>query len=294
MDWDGAETGFTTITPNGMEIRYEPKGHKYWVNKVEVDASATHILRVLDKPALTWWGMNVGIAAGLEMYERAGITPQMLLAGKPEDMDMLTWAKEISKTTVTEMGLTTNHIRDQASTRGQTVHTAFSYWATTGLWPIPGEYPEHESGYVVALIAFLRAVPTLEPRGIELAVGSEKHSFAGRYDLRGVLSAESKVVTRVYPKVEPKFLKVPTGTFLFDLKTSVDIFAEHSLQLAGYELASVESGYEPTTGQLIVQLGADGRYQCRRARSSAEDFIAVKRCWKALRDATEGLKIQYR
>lgn len=292
-DWDGEETGFTTATPNGWEITYEPKPkRRYLVDKIPVQASITEILRCLDKPALTWWGQCVGIAAGLELYLR-GFPPEMLLHGKPDEMAMVDWARLIAKGPVTDLELSTNHVRDAASTRGQTVHSAFSYWATTSRMPNPHEYPEHEQGYVLALIAFLRDVPTLSPQGIELAVASKKHSYAGRYDLRGKTSQEHRVVTKVYDKSPAKTVTIPPGLFLWDLKTSVDIFPEHALQLAGYEQASVESGYPETDGQLVVQLGGDGRYQCRRSRASGEDFLAVKACWEALGRANQGLKIPY-
>ena len=297
-DWNGEELGFTATTPNGMVVQYEPRPKRLyrigWEQaELEVVPSVTEILRCLDKPALTWWGQCVGLAGGLELYLR-GVTPEMLLNGKPEDQPMVEWAKPIARGVLTEYRLTTSHIRDTASSRGQTVHSAFSYWATTGMLPIPAEYPEHEQAYVIALIKFLQAVPTLEPLEIELAVGSVEHGFAGRFDLRGKTTEAHKVVTKVYPKVDEKTTRIPAGVFLFDLKTSTDIYPEHSLQLGGYELASIESGYEPTDGQVVVQLGDDGRYQCRRAHSTGEDFLAVKACWHALKRADKDMKIPYR
>jgi len=294
MDWDGADTGYEVTTPNGYVIGYEPEPRRrYLIDSEEVDGSITEILRCLDKPALTWWGMNVGIAASLELYRR-GLHPEMLLAGKPDEMEMLEWAKLISKGPVTEYKLTTNHVRNVASTRGQTVHRAFEFWATTGgSMPNPMDYPEAEQGYVIALIAFLKDVGSLTPEGVELAVGSKVHSFAGRFDLRGATAKEHRVVTKVYPKAKPKTITIPSGIYLWDLKTAVDVFPEHCLQLAGYELASIESGYPETDGQLVIQLGADGRYQCRRSRSETFDFLAVKGCWEALQRAEDGMKIAY-
>lgn len=273
-------------------IEYEPQPKRlYRIDGVEVP-SVTEILRVLDKPALTWWGQNVGVSAMLQLHQR-GVNAAMLLNGKPPDMDMLEWSKLISKQVLTkpEYQLTVNHIRNQASSRGLTVHTAFSYWAASGLYPAPMEFPEHEQGYVIALIKFLRDMSSLKPEGIELAVGSAEHGFAGRFDMRGVTSEPHEVVTKVYPKWPDKLVTIDPGLYLFDLKTSVDVFPEHALQLAAYELASVESGYSDTDGQLVIQLGADGRYQCREAHSSGEDFLAVKACFHALSRATEELKV---
>ena len=82
--------------------------------------------------------------------------------------------------------------------------------------PEPMEYPEHEQGYVIALITFLGDVPTLDPLQIELAVGSKEHSFAGRFDLRGALMEEQRVVTKVYPQAQPKTTRIPQGIYLWE------------------------------------------------------------------------------
>lgn len=290
-DWDGEEEGYTTETPNGWEITYTPKPRAYLIDGVKADASITEILRCLDKPALTAWGQRVGIAATLQLH-LMGITAPVLLQGKPDDMDFVEWARKIGDDYVKPHKLSWSNVRDEASTRGITVHSAFSYWASTGSMPNPAEYPPHEQGYVFALIAFLTDVKTLTPSGVELAVGSKQFSFAGRYDLRGETSEAHRVVTKTYPKWPSKTVVIPPGNFLWDLKTSVDVFPEHSLQLGAYEMASVESGYEPTDARLIVQLGADGRYQCRRAHADGTDFLAVKLCWETLKKATEDLKIR--
>jgi hypothetical protein len=129
-------------------------------------------------------GQNVGIAAVLEMYLQRGIGPRELLHGKPEEMEVFDWARLISKGPVVAMGLSKNQVRDKASTRGTTVHTAFERWATGNGYPDPLDFPEHEQGYVIALVTFLHDVPTLEPLGIEMpsARRSTRRSLASAAD----------------------------------------------------------------------------------------------------------------
>jgi hypothetical protein len=292
-DWDG-EHVHEQQTPNGWVIAYRSEPRRYYeIDRIEADCSVSEPLKVLDKPALPWWGQNVGVKAVLDLH-RLGVTTEMLLQGKPHEMEMIEWAKLISKGVLTEHKLTVNHIRDEAGTRGQTVHDALSFWATTGHMPKPEEFPTWEQGYVISLCAFLRDVPSLTPVGTELMVGSKTHSFAGRYDLRAVTEADHRVVTKTYPKAGAKTVTVPRGEFLIDAKTASDVFAEHDLQLAAYEGASIESGYSPTDGRIVLQLGADGRYQARRARATLDDWLAVKHTWQILRRVEDNLKIAYR
>lgn len=292
-DYDG-EHVHEQKTPNGWTISYRSEPTRYYeIDRVKADCSVSEPLKVLDKPALPWWGQNVGVKAVLDLH-RLGWTTEMLLQGKPPEMEMIEWAKLLSKGVLTENKLTVNHIRDEAGTRGQTVHDALSFWATTGHVPRPEEFPTWEQGYVIALIAFLHDVPTLTPIGTELMVGSKTHSFAGRYDLRATTDRAHKVVTKVYPKSPAKFTTVPDGEFLLDCKTASDVFPEHDLQLSAYEGASIESGYRPTDARIVLQLGADGRYQARRARSTLNDWLAAKLMWEIMRRVEDDLKIAYR
>jgi hypothetical protein len=293
-DWDGEEVVAEQTTPNGWVITYEPKPkRRYLIDGVETDGSVTGIERILAKDALPWWGQNVGIAGLLQMRQM-GLDIDALIEQKPAEMEWVEYAKLISSGPLTKHQLTTNHVRDAAGTRGYSVHDALQRYATTGSIPDPKEYPPHEQGYVIALVAFLFDVPSLEPENVELMVGSKEHNYAGRYDLRGSTGNPHRVVTKVYPKQGAKTTTIPRGSIMWDLKTSVDIFPEHSFQLGAYELASIECGYEPTDYQVVIQCGADGRYQARRSWASGEDFLMVKACWETYRRVEEALKIPYR
>jgi len=293
-DWNGEEVKGEQTAPNGWTITYEPKPkRRYLVNGRPVAASITEILKVLDKPALSWWGQCIGIS-GLMQLRSMGYDIDGLIAGKPADLEWYDYAKLFASGPLNDAKLTTNQVRDKAGTRGKSVHDALQRYATDGLFPDPYEYPESEQGYVIALIAFLYDVPSLQPESAELMVASEEYDFAGRYDLRGRTTKPHKVVTKVYPTAPAKTTVIPPGRFLWDLKTSVDVFPEHSLQLGGYEGCSIECGHDPTDAQIVIQLGNDGRYQARRSRATFEDFLAIREAWLAYGRVDEALKIPYR
>jgi len=293
-DWNGEETPFEQIAPNGWTIAYEPKPkRRYLLNDKPVAASITEILKVLDKPALSWWGQVVGISGSLQLRQM-GWDIDNVIATKPNGMEWYDYSKLVASGVLSDHKLTVNHVRDAGSTRGKSVHDALQRYATELKFPDPYEYPPHEQGYVIALIAFLRDVPTLRPEAAELMVASEEYDFAGRYDLRASTKEPHRVVTKVYPTAPAKATTIPPGRHLFDLKTSVDVFPEHSLQLGGYEGCSIECGYEATDDQIIIQCGTDGRYQARRSRASFEDFLAIREAWLAYGRIEETLKIPYR
>jgi len=293
-DWNGEEVAFEQTAPNGWTIAYEPKPkRRYVLNGRPVAASITEILKCLDKPALSWWGQVVGISGALQLRQM-GWDIDNVIATKPADLEWYEYSKLVASGVLTDHQLTTNHVRDKASTRGKSVHHALQEYAVNGVFPDPYEYPPHEQGYVIALVAFLYDVPSLRPEAAELMVASEEFDFAGRYDLRGSTEREHRVITKVYPTAPAKTTTIPPGSFLWDLKTSVDVFPEHALQLGGYEGCSLECGYEPTDAQIVIQLGNDGRYQARRSRATFEDFLAVRECWLAYNRVDEALKIPYR
>ena len=296
-NWDGEEVRSEQSTPNGMTIVYEPKPKRlYRIGSehmwVEVP-SVTEILRILDKPALSWWGQCIGIS-GLFQMRQMGLDIDEVIRQKPPDLEWDEYAKLFAKGPLTEHKLTTNHVRDKAGVRGKSVHDALNRYAVDGVMPDPHEYPEHEQAYVIGLVAFLMDTPSLEPQAAELMVGSKKHGYAGRYDLRARTTKPHRVVTKVYPQADARPTTIPAGTFLLDLKTSVDIFPENGLQLGAYEAASVECGYDPTDAQVVIQFGKDGKYQARRSRATGGDFLAVKSAWEAYRRVEEDLKIPYR
>ena len=272
----------SSITPSGIEVAYgvEPKRF-YLVDGQEVP-SVTTVLGVLDKPGLPWWGMKVVVEGVLDLIKREILSG----AAGPHLVYQADWgfAPATVETVVyylTAEKLTVNHVRDKASSRGLAVHDAFETWATTGNRPDPTIFPEEERGYVEGLIAFLDDVNP-EPLAAEVMVGSVEHGFAGRYDVRLRITKECQVVFHRTPKKGPQYATLKPGVILGDLKTSKGVYDSHSLQLEGYELASVECGYEPTVARGILHVGPEGTYELVRSKASAQDFLNVLAVFRSL------------
>jgi hypothetical protein len=215
-NWDGEEVVAEQTTPSKLKIRYEPKPKRRYLigySALMEVPSVTEILRVLDKPALSWWGMCCGISAVFQMRQ-LGLDIDEVIRQKPSELEWYEYAKLFASGPVSEHKLTTNHVRDSAGVRGKSVHDALQRYATTGTIPDPKEYPPHEQGYVIGLVAFLFDVPSLEPEAAELMVGSLEHRYAGRYDLRAPTTKAHRVVTKTYDKAGAVTTIIPPGNYL--------------------------------------------------------------------------------
>lgn len=318
LDYDNPTT-FTT-TPSGIEIAYftEPR-RAYALRRGDVEnldtapgadnslfewrevPSVTTILECLDKPALPWWGMKVG-AIGVAKLVEKGIA-RLSVDDKLAVAVAGTWVyatEENLANLLNDEKLTVNHVKSDAGTRGQSAHDAFEAWATVGKIPDPSEYPQEERMYLEGLRKFCEDIGdawTTESQ--EVAVASIEHGFAGRYDLRGKVGRDVKLVTRATTlKGEPlkkegdrKSVIVPGGTRgLVDLKTSKGVYETHLMQLEGYEGASVECGYEPTDWRAVLHVTKDGLYEFKRARATYEDFLAILHTYRTLQSVKEALR----
>lgn len=299
---------FTALTPSGIEVLYQaaPKRlyrvRRQWVPTTTKDVSAagewvevpsvTTVLGVLDKAALPWWGMKMGVEGVLELAKRGLIREMKVEAplGTEHAALMIPGQGMVGSTMLpadvdnvvdllNQFKLTVNHKRDKAGDRGQSVHDAFEAWAKDDIWPQPEVFPATERGYVEGLVRFLEDA-AIEPGGTEIMVGSLEHGFAGRYDLRAIM-ADSNLCTKLYPKRADKYELVPGGSCLLDLKTSAGVYDTHEFQLEAYEAASVECGYTPTDFRAVIRVSADGRYEFVQSKSTFEDFLGVKAAYDA-------------
>lgn len=273
----GAKVVSSTV-PSGYTIHYCPDPRWYriggedWETATEVP-SVTTVLDVLSKPALTWWGQRIGVegVASLWTHENKdiaeGVGRHLLEGNSDAIVDMLK-----------EQKITVNHRRDKAASRGTSVHSALESWAVTGQIANVDDFPEEEQGYVRGLNAFLADCKgELEALDAELMVGSKEHGFAGRFDLRGHVSAVREF------KTGPRTTRViPPGIGIFDLKTSKGVYDSHYLQLAAYRLGLEESGYGRSDFEAVILVNADGKYDVRLNPRRPEHFLAVKRAHDAL------------
>jgi hypothetical protein len=90
------------------------------------------------------------------------------------------------------------------------------------------------------------------------------------------------MVTKVYPKRANKVEELPGGRYLLDLKTSSGVYQSHALQLAAYEGASVECGYEPTDYRAVIHVTKTGEYELVVTSATLEDFLAVRKTYEVL------------
>ena len=270
----------SVVTPSGIALTFEEEPKRRYTVNGEDAASVTTILGCLDKPALVWWGMKVGVEGVYSLFRNEHIPwdRAVVVQSEPED-----WVRLL-----TEQRLTVNHVRDKGADRGKSVHSALERYILSGRLPDPADYPAEEQGYVAGLVRFLDHAK-LEPVASEVMVGSAEHGFAGRYDLDARISSPVVLDGRVF-RGKTRAVGIDVGLYKFDLKTSKGIYDTHHLQLSGYELAAVECGYSPTDGQVVVCVSADGTYEVAVNRSTPEQFLAILRCYEAMQALKAALK----
>lgn len=259
----------SSTVPSGYTISYCPDPRGYTIDGIEVP-SVTTVLDCLSKPALTWWGMKIGVAGVTQL-----LADEVLPGSYP---DSLLTTEDIVKL-LTEHKLTVNHQRDKAAKRGTNVHNALEHWALTGKLAHPDDFPEEEQGYVRGLNAFLADCKgQLVALDSELMVGSKEHGFAGRFDLR------AQTISEIQFQTGPRTRRsVQRGVGIFDLKTSKGVYDSHYLQLSAYRLGLEESGYGRSDFEAIILVNADGRYDVKLNPKRPDHFLSVLNTWRALR-----------
>lgn len=282
------EGATTETTPSGLSVYYQPNPRLYRVGSgdywVEVP-SVTTVLGVLDKPALPYWGMKVGVEGVLKLLDDGHVIPGSdgLWVNDFDEPIGVDRAVEL----LVKHKLTVNHQRDKAGARGTSIHNAFENWARFGFAHFPQERdvaPE-EVGYLRGLRATLESIGFV-PESVEVMVGSIKFGFAGRYDLRATNPEDKEIAVNSRRKV-----LLPAGKYLCDLKTSSGVYPSHLLQLEAYEGASVECGYDPTDYRLVIQIGAEGKFDLKLSKATYQDFLDVLACYRAMARVKESMKI---
>lgn len=161
-----------------------------------------------------------------------------------------------------DRGLTARADTQRAADRGVDVHHVWQMWCERQEIPDLSKYPRDRRGH---LRAMADAIIKLQPHAIEteMIVGSVVHGFAGRLD------------TVVY-------VKTRKGLSMLDVKTGKAVYSNtYFPQLAGYEIARLECGLEPTVRQGILRLGSNGKHEVRWSNATADDFLAVLAAYKS-------------
>jgi hypothetical protein len=187
--------------------------------------------------------------------------------------------------------LTVNDVKGKAGDRGVAVHDALETWAKTGDKPDPSIFPDEQRGYVVGLLAFLQDVESAEPEACEVMVGSVKHGFAGRYDVRFKTTKEHPVVVHRTPVKGPQYALLKPGcTSATSRRRRASYQKSHGRQLEAYEGASVECGYDPTDGRGIIHVSADGTYEFVRSVATYDHFLNALQVYRDDQDIKERSK----
>lgn len=226
-----------------VAIEYRDASHRYWLHadgeRVSV-ISVTSALKVLDKPALLSWA------------ESAGAEGAAILAAQGELKDVPpAQAIDIVRT----HGLGMDAKRDAGADRGTATHAVLELWVRERRVPNLADFPPERRGYVQGVCAFLLATRP-KPSSVERFVGSLKHRYAGRMDLRAEIDGRDCVI---------------------DLKTNPKgrVYDEAHLQARGYADADVECGSPEPDGIVIVAVGEDGSFEMVECEAESGDFLNV-------------------
>jgi hypothetical protein len=268
-------------TPSGIEIRFNPEPHTYQVRHPGVLNEKFPDEGWLDVPSVTTvlncdpgkadplvaWAQRVGVKGAITVAQATDLVTLLKVTG-------LDQAGEIVLSLMKKLKVDTSKIKKAGGDRGTAVHDAFEFWAKSGHKPNVKDFRPEERGYVVALLKFLTDADP-EPLDCEILVASVEEGFAGKYDIRFRVNEPRRIVKHHTPVRGEQYAELPPGVYLGDLKTSKDVYRSHWRQLAAYELASVECGYEPTVAQGVLHVNHEGRYKFVRSLATYEDFRAV-------------------
>ena len=209
--------------------------------------------------------------------------------GYCNDENLKSWSVEMIRDVMKQKELRHWQRRDTAATRGTSVHKALEGWAMSGDIVDPEIFPANEQGYVIGLNRFL-ADSGFVPLKSEVMVASLLHGFAGRFDLMGNIPEPVKISTKLTKAgIEHRELVQP-DSFLVDLKTSSGVYNDHHLQVAGYQGACVESGYERPNQTAILRTSLDGKYEFKQGVAEWLDFWWCKGLFDSLLEIKERMR----
>ena len=259
----------SVVVPAGFRIDYDDDAHRYWIPFPEEVVSVTTALGVLDKPALPWWGMTVGLRAAGTLLDQLGHDALTDGTGTVDDERVVELAKKHK--------LTVNHVKGKAADRGVGAHHALEQLAATGRLDLSKIEPEDQGYASGTLDFFLAATPTVVHA--ELMVGSLIHGFAGRLDLIADLP-ECELVVDAKKGTTKRF---EAARWLLDLKSGKGVYpTSHFPQVEAYGLAADECGYGQTDRRAIIHVAEDGAYQVAVSTATSEDFLAIKAAYDAV------------
>ena len=232
--------------------------HEYRIDGVKVPSVTTILDAIEPKPALTWWGFRVGLAAVQYALVNGDLSTAALLAWDPSvtikpaeapeghpDIVMRGKGKRAKpksrlENLAQDLKLDTYNRMREKGTIGTSIHVAAEKLGLEEVIPTIEDFPEADRGYVQALA---RYHVDQEPEIVEqeVIVASKRFGFAGRFD---------------------KLVRMPDDTLRFrDFKTSGGVYSSHDLQVCLYDLAWRDMGKPQVDGFDVVHLRPDGTYE---------------------------------
>lgn len=266
--------------PSGSVVYYRESNHSYW-SSISDDGSkgsgrvpgVSTVCKPVDynADALLRWaarsnGEGIAILAAEAMRQPMEDWPAALAFLESQES---IWQA------LTDRKLTYDDLRAQRSAEGRNVHEQVLQALATGR-PLPDldELPEEEQGYARAVLAWWTEHQPM-PLQAEQVVYSQKHHYAGRFDLRCDMGFDK------------------SETWLVDMKTSGYLSFGHHTQLVGYDIACEESGFGRSDKLVVLQVRSDGswaEWPCQATDQMFLDALAVYRHAAELGKAIRKLK----
>lgn len=269
--------------PNGAAIYYRDKDHSYWQD-------------IKERRDGTWGGTGrvPGISTATKPLDyrpdnlmrwaaKTNLEGVALLAAEArclDEADSILGALncfESAETLWRELelrDLTYEDLRERRATEGTNIHEKVLYALATGRRvPSLAKLSTAERGFGQAMLKAWRDLDP-DPLQAEQVVYSQINRFAGRFDLRANISAETIRKLAAKQKVPESWATGLNETWLLDAKTSGYISIAAHAQIAGYELAADECGFGTSDRQVILQLAEDGTYQLIGSVATGADFLA--------------------
>jgi hypothetical protein len=265
------EPNRTETLPNGTEVRF-------W-DSVGVDGKGQRRAYRVDGRDEVW--PSVSTVAGIYAIpaltpKAAKMTEEAVIALAQEGVDIASLTQPELRRMCQQRGTHYDTIWGVARERGDLAHDMLVKLVSEEEEPSRADYPPDMWEWIRAGVEWVRDEDP-EVVDAEYFVASTTYQFAGRGDLLCVPRKgprKGKLVRVDYKTVSAWSYKPllkgedPPGR----LQPPWD---ENLIALAGYELAAVESGYQPSDVRLIVRLGPDGKYDPTESHATEKVFLAA-------------------
>jgi len=250
------------MTRRGAPVQKATAAGRFYEVQGHLLPSVTNILSAVSKPALIPW------AAKIERELVASAAADLYAAWAAQTVRPPLPRSAYLTTLLSTLGPTRAHQRtlEQAGDIGSQTHKLVEWALRTRLGAEAGPEPVvcQEARHGFETFDRWAESVALKPVLIERQVYSLQHGYAGTLDL---LARVNGVLT------------------VIDIKTSRGIWPEHFVQVAAYETAMQEMGYQPSEG-LIVRLPktvGDPAFEVQPVPAMADlfkVFLAAKAIWQ--------------